>query len=184
MAKMEQVAPQEGQERRGFFKRLLAVVLGSVAIFTPLVAGLAFVLDPLKRKSGASDKLRITNLDALPADGRPVKFPIMASRVDAWNKLPNTPVGAIYLRKVGEKQVQAFNVVCPHAGCFVDYRGDMNSFFCPCHNSAFGLNGEITDKKSPSPRGLDSLEVEVRGNEVWVRFQNFQTGKAQKVPVA
>ncbi len=92
-------------------------------------------------------------------------------------------MGAIYLRRTGENEVKAFNVVCPHAGCFVDYRGDMNSFFCPCHNSAFGLNGELADKRSPSPRGLDSLEAEVRGNEVWVKFQNFQTGHATKIPV-
>lgn len=180
---MEDQHQTGGVERRGFIKRALAVILGTLALFTPIAAGIAFALDPLKRKSGPGDKLRITTLDALPKDGRPVKFPIYASRVDAWNKLPNSPIGAIYLRRTGEQEVKAFNVVCPHAGCFVDYRGDINSFFCPCHNSAFGLNGEITDKKSPSPRGLDDLEVEVRGSEVWVRFQNFQTGHSEKIPV-
>ena len=127
----------------------------------------------------------ITSLDALPADGTPQKFAIMADRVDAWTKFPNAPVGAIYLRRTGEKTVEAINVVCPHAGCFVDFRFSNKDFYCPCHNSAFGLDGKITDPRSPSPRGLDTLETEIRNEkEVWVLFQNFQTGNAQKIPVA
>jgi hypothetical protein len=32
---------------------------------------------------------------------------------------------------------------------------------------------------------MDALEVEVRGGkEIWVAFQNFQTGRAEKIPVA
>ena len=83
------------------------------------------------------------------------------------------------------KSVEAFNVVCPHAGCFVDYRTDIKKFFCPCHNSAFALTGAIDDPKSPSPRGLDSLNVEIgETGDVWVEFQNFHTGTAKKVPMA
>ena len=34
-------------------------------------------------------------------------------------------------------------------------------------------------------RALDMLGVEIRnGSEVWVRFQNFEAGKAKKVPQA
>ena len=34
-------------------------------------------------------------------------------------------------------------------------------------------------------RVVDSLDVELRhGKEVWVKFQNFQAGRADKVPVA
>ena len=108
----------------------------------------------------------------------------MAGRVDAWNKYPNAPIGAIYLRRTGDGQVEALNVVCPHAGCFIDFLSGEKKFYCPCHNSRFGLDGAIADRKSPSPRGMDSLEVEVRnGTEVWVKFQNFQTGHSEKVPV-
>ncbi|HVY70044.1 MAG TPA: Rieske (2Fe-2S) protein, partial [Verrucomicrobiae bacterium] len=105
-------------------------------------------------------------------------------RQDAWNKFTNVPVGAVYLRRVGEKTVEAFNVVCPHAGCFVDFMPERKSYLCPCHNSTFGLDGKIQDAKSPSPRGLDSLEVELRdGGEIWVRFQNYQAGHHEKIPV-
>ena len=172
-------------ERRDFVKKACAVCLGTATVLVPAAAGLTVLMDPLRRKTAAGEKVRITSLDALPADGTPQKFAIMADRVDAWTKFPNAPVGAIYLRRTAENSVQAINVVCPHAGCFVDFRTDKKDYYCPCHNSTFGLSGEITDPRSPSPRGLDSLETEVRnGKEVWVLFQNFQTGNAKKVPVA
>jgi hypothetical protein len=34
-------------------------------------------------------------------------------------------------------------------------------------------------------RGMDALEVEIRNTkEVWVKFQDFQAGHAEKVPIA
>ena len=172
-------------ERRDFVKKACAVCLGTATVLVPAAAGLSVLLDPLRRKTAAGEMMLVTTLDALPDDGTPQKFAIMADRVDAWTKFPNAPVGAIYLRRTGEKSVEAINVVCPHAGCFVDFRSDKKDFYCPCHNSAFSVDGKISDPRSPSPRGLDSLETEIRnGKEVWLLFQNFQTGSSLKVPVA
>jgi Rieske Fe-S protein len=76
-------------------------------------------------------------------------------------------------------------VVCPHAGCNVDFDSEQGHFLCPCHKSSFTVEGKIDNPDSPSPRGMDALEVEVRGGkEIWVAFQNFQTGRAEKIPVA
>jgi Rieske Fe-S protein len=84
-----------------------------------------------------------------------------------------------------DNKLEAFNVVCPHAGCFVDFLPDRGKFLCPCHNSTFTLAGKIDDPSSPAPRGMDSLEVELRGGkEVWVKFRNFEAGHADKIPVA
>jgi menaquinol-cytochrome c reductase iron-sulfur subunit len=171
--------------RRDFFKKFLAGVIGTVITLVPFGAGLAVFLDPLRRKGAIGDKLRVTSLEALPDDGIPRKFAVLATRVDAWNKFTETPVGAVYLRRTPEGQIQAFNVVCPHAGCFVDFLPARNQYLCPCHNSAFNVTGTIADRSSPAARGLDSLEVEVRNaKEVWVKFQNFQAGRAEKVPTA
>jgi Rieske Fe-S protein len=94
-------------------------------------------------------------------------------------------VGAVYLQRLAGKQVRALNVVCPHAGCFVDFRGAESCFHCPCHNSSFSLDGKVLDPKSPSPRALDDLPVEVRnGTEIWVQFQNFRAGVKEKTPVS
>jgi Rieske Fe-S protein len=171
--------------RRGFFKKALATLFGSILGLVPLGAGVAVFLDPLRRKSSASTAVRVTSLDAVPDDGIPRKFPVLATRVDAWNKFSQVPVGAVYLRRTPGGPVQAFNVVCPHAGCFVDYLPERSLFLCPCHNSTFTPAGRIADRASPAPRGLDTLEVELREQkEIWVKFVNFQAGRAEKIPVA
>jgi menaquinol-cytochrome c reductase iron-sulfur subunit len=87
-------------------------------------------------------------------------------------------------------EVVAFNAVCPHLGCFVDFNrhvGDEGLFQCPCHNSDFLVDGDRVDpNSSPSPRGLDTLEIDadkLAAGEIWVEFMNFKTGHAEKEPI-
>jgi len=158
------------------------MVIGGLATLVPAVAGLLVWMDPLRRRGAGAETgfTRIAPLSALPSDGVPRKFTVLADRVDAWTKTPAAPVGAVYLRRTGERTVEALQTVCPHAGCFVDYRPEAKDFFCPCHNSTFTVDGAINDPKSPSPRPMDTLAVEVRGEEIWVRYQNFQAGQREK----
>jgi menaquinol-cytochrome c reductase iron-sulfur subunit len=175
--------PDEG--RRDFLRQASAVVIGGIVTAIPIAAGLPVILDPLRRPSQAGQPIKVTTLDALPSDGLPRKFSIISSRSDAWTRYESVPIGAVYLRRLAGDQVEALNVVCPHAGCFVDYQPSKSAFFCPCHNSRFAQDGTIADKDSPSPRGMDRLEVELRdGKEVWVRFQNFRSGQAKQEPLA
>jgi menaquinol-cytochrome c reductase iron-sulfur subunit len=182
---MDESNPPASPERRGFLKKIAAVIIGGIATLFPAAAGLTVFLDPLRRKSQSGQMIRVITLAALPADGMPRKFPVIANRSDAWSKFTQVPIGAVYLRRTADNQLQAFNVVCPHAGCFIDYIPEQGHFLCPCHNSSFTPDGKIDDPQSPSPRRMDDLKVEVRnGSEVWVMFQNFQPGHADKLPIA
>jgi Rieske Fe-S protein len=186
----------EQPDRRDFMKKACCVAIGGVLTAVPVAAGVVCYLDPLLRNAGggsaAGIKVRVTTLDAVPDDGVPHRFPVLASQVDAWTKTPDTPIGAVYLlrTKDPQKPVIAFNVTCPHAGCFVDYVATLPDyspaqpgFLCPCHNSTFKLDGSIAGQQSPSPRGLDALDCFIQnGNEVWMQFQNFQAGTSAKVP--
>lgn len=137
-------------------------------------------LDPLRRNADAGLLAQITTLDSLPDDGTPVLFPVIATRTDAWNKAV-APIGAVYVRRVRPDQVQAFNITCPHAGCAVEFQAEKEGFICPCHNSLFSVSGKRSGD-SPAARDLDELPAEIRNHgEVWVRFQNFKTGKAEKI---
>jgi len=172
-------------ERRDFIVKAAAVGIGAATTAVPLLAGLATVLDPLRRRTAASGSVFVTTLSALPEDGTPQRFQIIADREDVWNKFPRVPVGAVYLRRVAGNKVEALNVTCPHAGCPVEFKPSTNAFLCPCHDSTFNLDGSLASASSPSPRAMDSLDVEVRnGSEVWVKFQNFEAGKTKKVPLA
>ncbi len=180
--------------RRNFFVSFLAVAIGAIISLFPLVPGAAVLLDPVLRRrkkqggeEAADEFVRITSLESIPSTGAQ-QYPVIADRQDAWNRFPNERVGAVYLRRTGENdnQVQCFNAVCPHLGCIYSYVSSRNEFYCPCHNSAFDIDGnkvETPGRVNPSPRPLDELDVEIRGDgEVWVKFQDFYTGVEEKIP--
>jgi Rieske Fe-S protein len=173
------------EPRRSFLTRSLAVLIGAAAFATPVFAGIASFFSPIlgKKEGGGGNKLKLSSLEMLPADGTPVKVPVVMDRVDAWNTFRNEPVGAVFLQRSGTS-VTALQVVCPHAGCFIEYSAEKKLFVCPCHLATFNLDGSRTPGKSESPRDLDPLEVEVKGSEVWVTFQKFQEGTTERKPMA
>ncbi len=179
------MAEGHGGDRRGFLTKAAAVAVGAIVSLFPFAAGLFSFADPLRRKGagGGERFLRVANASAVPTDGTPRQFPVLANRVDAWNEFPNEPIGAVYLRRLGDGTIEAFNAICPHAGCFVAYADSRKVFQCPCHNSAFALDGGII-QPSPSPRALDKLECKIEAandqKEVWVKFENFFTGIAEQ----
>ena len=168
--------------RRGFLAGMGAVAAGGLAFLAPLWSGVRLALEPLGRSRPDADLVPVAKLAAIPDDGVPRRFRVVKDRVDAWSTHRQLPVGAVYLRRSGDS-VEALNVVCPHAGCFVNVSADRSRFVCPCHKSSFDLSGAVNDPASPSPRDMDALDVEVRGDEVWVRFQNFLPARAEKEPV-
>lgn len=172
-------------QRRGFAKRLAALFVGGILGAVPIGSALAFLLDPLRRKASDTGMLKVTSLDALP-EGEPRKHTIIADRDDAWNHYENEPIGAVYLIRQGNR-VTAFQVKCPHAGCFVAFESGSQRFRCPCHRSTFKLDGSrdlVANPNTPAARGLDTLDVSVRDGDVYVRYQEFKGLIAEKQPIA
>lgn len=178
--------PEEAP-RRSFMGTTVAGFLTAVAALIPISAAVAVFLDPLrKRKSAAAgDLVLVTTLDALPDDGLPHEFPIIRERQDAWTHHPAQTIGTIFLRRTGETDVEAWTTICPHAGCKVAFLARKDEFFCPCHSSSFNLEG--VQIQGVSPRPLDTLEVDqqrLAQGEVWVNYQRFRTGLAEKIAEA
>ncbi len=169
--------------RRNFLVEFWAIAVGGFVGLFPALTGLAVLLDPL-RKTKASEGptyVPITRLDAVPADGMPRQFPVIKDRTDAWTFSPDQRVGAVFLiRQPDSESITAFNVVCPHAGCFVGFDNGNKLFQCPCHTSAFELDGSII-KPSPSPRDMDSLKTKVEDGWVQVAFANYLPGKHEMI---
>jgi menaquinol-cytochrome c reductase iron-sulfur subunit len=148
--------------RRSFVTIAAALVTGAIAVLTPIGVGLASFLSPLRRKA-TSATVRVALLEQVPDDGVPRSFPVLADRVDAWNRYPAQRIGAVYLvRNKGEAAPIAFTAKCPHAGCFIGYTPGADAFRCPCHTSAFKLDGaRVHGDAEVSPRDMDELEVEL-----------------------
>ena len=148
----------------------------------PALSALAALLNPWRQKSEAGKLVRVASLAALPLGGPPQRCPVIADRSDAWNRYPDEAIGAIFLCRVGDQEVLALQSICPHNGGCVSYDPEKKNFYCPSHGALFDRQGRRLDAKSISPRDLDTLEVEIRdGTEVWVKFEKFQDGTAQKI---
>ena len=182
----------------------LTAVVSLVIVGIPSAISGLFFLDPLLRKrrvratggtaaeAAKKDEFGFIRLSVsaavLPPDGTPVLVTVKDDIEDAWNFFRDVPVGTVWLRKNVDGAITALNSVCPHLGCSVNYRQSANDFYCPCHTSAFALEGQ--KKNRVPPRNMDSLEVALRtdgrddaaGTEIWVKFQNFRTGIPDKAP--
>jgi menaquinol-cytochrome c reductase iron-sulfur subunit len=183
---MDKPGQNKAPSRRGFMLGLMTVFTGILALLTPLVGSIAFVLSPVLRGRGKSKTgfVKVGVLASLPIEGLPRKFTVLADKEDAWNRYSNVPTGSVYLRRTSENKVIAFNIICPHAGCFVQVDALAKQFSCPCHNSQFKLDGSRANTDSPSPRDMDPLKVEIRNDEeIWVQYQRFKPGVAGRIPI-
>ena len=190
-------APQDSDSnsRRSFCLSALGMGMGAVALATPIYGGARMALYPLQQEGLSGKEYPLSTLDAL--DETPRQIVVLDDVTDAWNTSPNQTIGVVYLRKFrnedGTFGVEAFQSVCPHAGCRVKVGPTKNPktgeeevlFYCPCHGDVFFLDGErVMPENSKSARSLDSLETRVdESGRVFVKFQNFQLGTSEKKPV-
>lgn len=70
--------------------------------------------------------------------------------------LINTPAG----------ELRAFDGICTHLNCTVQYRADFGNIWCACHNGHYDtLGGNIS---GPPPRPLERFTVSTRGDDIIV----------------
>ncbi len=81
--------------------------------------------------------------------------------------------GKFYLARLENGGFLALSRSCTHLGCTVPWVADEQRFVCPCHASAFALNGEVLEP--PAPRALDLFEVRIVNDVVQV-----DTGRRSK----
>jgi menaquinol-cytochrome c reductase iron-sulfur subunit len=174
--------------RRDFY-RYGTIALGNLVALALAVPGVAYLLDPLRRKSKQGDFQELATLSQLQP-GVPKSVSILEERQDAWVKYPREPIGSIWLirqpacAKGGQAQVLALSAECPHLGCAVNLGADGKSFFCPCHTSSFDLCGQVTNRIPP--RAMDELEVKLTKDpdpKVLVKFQRFRAQAVEKIPL-
>jgi Rieske Fe-S protein len=71
------------------------------------------------------------------------------------------------LIRTASGEYRAMSATCTHLSCTVQYRDDLHEVWCACHNGMYDLNGR--NISGPPPRPLELYDVQVRGDEIFVR---------------
>ena len=105
-----------------------------------------------------------------PASGEPVTQSVVAAKASQLKantgmlfKFGSRP-GLLIRTQDGE--LQAFNAVCTHLDCTVQYKADTSQIWCACHNGFYDLSGNVVS--GPPPRPLERFVVNQRGEDIVV----------------
>ncbi|MBL8133121.1 MAG: Rieske 2Fe-2S domain-containing protein [Anaerolineae bacterium] len=93
---------------------------------------------------------------------------IEAGAVDSFPIGSVTPFtqGRFYLVRLPDGGFLALYRKCTHLGCAVPWNPAEGRFVCPCHASAFEMDGEVINP--PAPRPLDRFAVTISAGVVLV----------------
>ena len=135
--------------RRGFLNYLLgAGTLATLgAVFYPIVR---FMIPPKVVESSASSVVACKTVEIRPNEGKIFKF--------------GSRPGLLIQGAPGK--YRAFNAICTHLDCTVQFRPDEKLIWCACHNGRYDLTGK--NISGPPPRPLEEYKVNVRGDEIVV----------------
>lgn len=74
--------------------------------------------------------------------------------------------GRFYLVRLADGGFLALYRKCTHLGCAVPWDPAQGKFVCPCHASAFEMDGDLLNP--PAPRPLDRFPVTIENGEIKV----------------
>ncbi len=135
-------------------RRFVEAVLGSgvLATIAAFVYPVLRYLVPPKELDLGSDSVVAARVGELkPNSGKIFRF--------------GSRPGLLILTASGE--YRAMSATCTHLACTVQYRVDLQHVWCACHNGMYDLNGR--NISGPPPRPLELFEVQVTGDQIFVR---------------
>jgi cytochrome b6-f complex iron-sulfur subunit len=135
-------------------RRFVEILLGSGLVATAL----AFVYPVLRYL--VPPKASDLGSDAVIA-GRVGELALNSGKIFRFGSRPG-----LLIRTAGG-EYRAMSATCTHLSCTVQYRPDLHEVWCACHNGMYDLSGR--NISGPPPRPLENFEVQVRGDEIFVR---------------
>jgi Rieske Fe-S protein len=94
---------------------------------------------------------------------KPVARKVAVEQVNGWARSPTQQTVFIMPGQTS----RVLSAVCPHEGCEVAWRDDLNIFSCPCHESDFAADGRRLS--GPAPHDLKALPARIVDGRLQVR---------------
>jgi len=167
--------------RRTFFKSasiwigsVLTVVLG-YPLIASIVSKSKDVAAKVFSKLGPVNSFRNS---FIPSE-QPTKLNFSNTVQDAFISKINPE--QVWVVKKSPENIKVYSPVCPHLGCRYNWDEVRKQFVCPCHNSVYGIDGKVVS--GPAPRGLDELPSEIKNQNLYVKYEEFQVGIPQKIVI-
>lgn len=151
------------QTRRNF---LLLIPLGICAgVFGAIATAALRFLRPVATEQEMK-WLNVGEVAQLTGE-RPVMRSVIAEHRAGWA----STLEEHFVYVLPKQNHQVLSSICPHEGCNVAWRDDINQFICPCHDSFFGADGARLS--GPSRRGLDPLPSREENGMLQVQYKFF-----------
>ena len=135
--------------RREFINYILGGAF-SALVASEVYSLFRYITPPEGAETAVSSVVAAKKGELAPNSGKIFKFG------DKPGILINTPSG----------ELRAFNAVCTHLNCTVQYDSQAKYILCACHNGHFDLAGKVIS--GPPPRPLEQYKVNTRGEDIVV----------------
>jgi Rieske Fe-S protein len=143
---------EETPDRRAFLGWVAGASIGATALFSTAMVSTA-VMPPDRSIEG---KTKVGRLAVGRVDELEVEQPVLAEYGD----------DVLYLIKKSDEEINVFDAACPHVACKLSWNPDTSEFDCPCHASAFDIDGTLL--YGPAPRDMYAAEFEIEDGEIVV----------------
>lgn len=147
--------------RRSFYLTAIYGLWGVITAALALPAAVYLLWPPRARKQG--EWVEAGQVSQLQPEA-PDEVVFRRNVVDGWQV--SSQKTSAWLVKNRDGSVVAFAPQCTHLGCAYHWDDTKTRFVCPCHASAFDLEGKVL--YGPAPRPLDRYEVKVEGAKVLI----------------
>jgi menaquinol-cytochrome c reductase iron-sulfur subunit len=167
----EESSPDRG--RRDFMLLIPLGIFAGVAA-TIATAAVRYLRPTLSSPSSQPKWSNVSPVSELKGE-KPIMRSIVAEHQAGWA----STMEEHFVYVLPNQNNKVLSSVCPHEGCNVAWRDDVNEFFCPCHDSYFTADGSRIN--GPSRRGLDPLPSREKDGVLQVQYQTFVNNTEERI---
>jgi len=148
-------------DRRTFWMAVIYGLPGLIGAALAIPAALYLLVKPKSQAKG--NWVEAADLSQLQVR-KPEEVVFRRSRVDGWRVLNEKATA--WVVKMDDQNVVAYSPQCTHLGCAYHWDEKEKNFICPCHTSAFSIDGKVL--AGPAPRPLDRYAVRTEAGKLLI----------------